>query len=1121
MKFKKSKTSKVVSGFVGLATALMMMGPAVASAATIEELTAQINALLAQVQALQAAQSSSSMVASGHVFSADLTVGSKGDDVTALQTVLVSKGHLVMPSGVAMGYFGNLTKAAVAAWQAASGISPAAGYVGPKSRAALNGGSMTTTTTTTTTTTSTSLPVGCTSNVGYSPVNGQSCATAGTVTATGAGVSAMLDASSPAAGTLIAGQAVATLAVFKITNAGSASAKVTSLKFKRTGISSDTTLTNIYLYEGTMRITDAASVTQGVVNFNDSAGIVTVAAGASALVVVRADVAAGTNGQNVGIMLTDVTADAGAVGGLPVSGAQHAIAALPTGSTGVDFSATVVPSAIANVDPQTDFQAYRTTVTINNRDGSMSSFRLRQIGSVSKGDLKNFRMFVDGVQVGSAIDDVDAGGYVTFAFPTPITLKTGNREFKVLVDIIAGSNRTFELSLRQAGDVEIADSQLGFTVLPLVAAAAFSAPATFTQTINQGTLSITKATDSKSGNVVNQGSGLALGKFTLKAQGEKLKIENLRISFTPSDAGGVIANDSTKLRNGALFANGVQIGSTADICADDATSGGAVCATNYTQFNLGSALIVEPGKDVSLEVRGDVFDNDGTNNMGSGDTFTVNVVAGSSNIQRLVSLSYIANTAVSANTLTVAAGTLTLAKYSAYANQTVTVPKTAYKIGDFRLTSGSTEAVNLTSFNIDASALMTASGAHVTDVYVVYGDKTGQLKSTMASSSNTWSLNESFAVNASMSIAVYATLSTSIPADSLIIVDLTVNGTSQNSGSAVASSEVVGQTITVGTGSLTTARDASSPGTANVVGNSTPKVASFKYSSSNDTFTLKEIGVTTSAAGATAIQNLIFKDGDTTIATVPMNVTAATATGLSVAVPYNGTKLIDVYAQLGAIGTGFATSSADVAVTLSSTKYLNSSGSTLWENTARAGLSQYVFKTRPVFTQVALPTSVIQTGTNVVAQFKITADAGGTVSWSKLVMNFSKAGTGATTNLLTVNIYDTASPSTALASVTVATSTTQFTITSTVDQEIPAGGSKTYRVDATFLGGATAGDSFSTSIPNTGVTAAPDTSAAAALVATNTFVWSDESLVGHALTTSDWVGDYLLNIPTASQAVSR
>ncbi|MDE1874931.1 MAG: peptidoglycan-binding protein [Patescibacteria group bacterium] len=65
-----------------------------------------------------------------------LSLGSKGDDVSALQAFLVEKGYLAMPAGVAKGYFGPLTEKAVEAFQSANGIE-SIGVVGPKTRAAL------------------------------------------------------------------------------------------------------------------------------------------------------------------------------------------------------------------------------------------------------------------------------------------------------------------------------------------------------------------------------------------------------------------------------------------------------------------------------------------------------------------------------------------------------------------------------------------------------------------------------------------------------------------------------------------------------------------------------------------------------------------------------------------------------------------------------------------------------------------------------------------------------------------------------------------------------------------------------------------------------------------------
>jgi len=85
-----------------------------------------------------------------YMFNVNLTLGSSGQDVVALQDMLVAGGHLVMPAGVSKGYFGALTQSAVAKWQAANGIAPAVGYFGPASRMKANSSVVVTPTTPTT-----------------------------------------------------------------------------------------------------------------------------------------------------------------------------------------------------------------------------------------------------------------------------------------------------------------------------------------------------------------------------------------------------------------------------------------------------------------------------------------------------------------------------------------------------------------------------------------------------------------------------------------------------------------------------------------------------------------------------------------------------------------------------------------------------------------------------------------------------------------------------------------------------------------------------------------------------------------------------------------------------------
>ncbi|MES2931558.1 MAG: immunoglobulin-like domain-containing protein [Patescibacteria group bacterium] len=82
--------------------------------------------------------------ASTYNFTADLTVGSMGADVNALQQMLIDAGLLMIPAPT--GWFGPMTQAALAKWQAAHGVTPAVGYFGPITRAAIlaaNAGSTT------------------------------------------------------------------------------------------------------------------------------------------------------------------------------------------------------------------------------------------------------------------------------------------------------------------------------------------------------------------------------------------------------------------------------------------------------------------------------------------------------------------------------------------------------------------------------------------------------------------------------------------------------------------------------------------------------------------------------------------------------------------------------------------------------------------------------------------------------------------------------------------------------------------------------------------------------------------------------------------------------------------
>ena len=171
-------SKKILGAVVTLAIVAGVLVSVPAKAQTVS--CSNIDAMLTALGVTDAAKVAQAKVAFGcgtvaaTSFTRNLTVGSTGADVTALQTKLG-----VTP---ATSYFGPITKAAVIAYQTANGV-PGTGFVGPLTLAKLNAGVTTTTTTTTTTTCPagmTCTPVVATCPAGYTCTSNTTGAAVGT-----------------------------------------------------------------------------------------------------------------------------------------------------------------------------------------------------------------------------------------------------------------------------------------------------------------------------------------------------------------------------------------------------------------------------------------------------------------------------------------------------------------------------------------------------------------------------------------------------------------------------------------------------------------------------------------------------------------------------------------------------------------------------------------------------------------------------------------------------------------------------------------------------------------------------------------------------------------------------
>ena len=985
----------IIAAVVGL-TLVALVAPGVAQGVTIEELLAQIAQLQAQLIALQQAQGGTGITTGtipancvGVTFTRALVNGSTGSDVKCLQSILnLSATTRVAATGAGSpggetSYFGPLTLAALRIYHAEHGWTPA-NQAGPLTRGALN--------------------AFLASGTPVTPV------TPGTpVIPTGSGLTVQLASTNPISGTIVDGQGQFPLARLTFTNGDNAEVTVTGLKVKRIGVSADASLTNVYLFNGATRLTDGASVSSTIITFNDTAGLFKVPVGGTVIITVTADVD-GTAGETAGVRLvaaTDVTTNASSVNGtFPLTSNLHTIA---TGTlASVSFNTATTPAA-ASIDPQDDYTVFQNSVTVGTRAVNMTRISLRKTGSVSNTDLQNFRLYIDGVQVGSTIQ-LDSNGYLTFDLTSsPKKLEAGTRVVKVLADIIGGSNLNFTMNLWNVADATFVDSQYDANVLVQANSTTFSKRSTGQQSVNSGTLTVTKMTDSPSGDIVDGATNATLAKFQLKAAGEKVKIETLYVS-------AVVSTTAVGyLRNGALYANGVQIGSTSNLYDTTNTS------PYYTTFSLGSSLIVEPGSPVTLEVRADVYDNDGTNSVTTGTTIQITVedIGGSTGNnngtgQTSAATIDVPATDVTANTLTVAQGGLTLSQLPSFTAQTVVAPLTAQKIAHFTLAANTTEDVNVTAINVTANAVVSTYGSNL---YVVYGGVTSSTKATIAAS-NSWSINYNLPAGQSIDLIVYSDFNSSSSGTAIATVD--ADGTTVSSAvTADSSGTVAGQSIVFSSGAFAGAF-ASTPQNQIVAGAQEVEIGRWKFTSSYQEYTIKEIkidpdiGANSSDNSEAGIDSVSLKDGSTVLATQSFNAVNTTGstggyyfTGLSVKVPASTSKTLTVVATITIPSATAGNSGLRIQPSLTYVKEMNPQGttSTAIDNTTSSNKadanSTYVYRTIPTITKEALTSTTLINGAAVdLFKFRVAAPSQGDVFIKQFKIDLSWTdGGGATDNL--------------------------------------------------------------------------------------------------------------------------
>ena len=992
-----------------------------------------------------------------YMFNTNMKLGSRGASVMDLQKVLNMYPQTQIASsgagspGMETSYFGPATRAAANRFQALHlvelGISAPTGNVFAGTRGLLN--------------------QVCSGSVSTNPGPNPGPVVSGPV-------SAMLASSQPT-GMIVSGQSGARLADISFSGNGT----VTSVQLQRTGVSADATLTNVYLYDGNTRITDAASVvTGGFINFNSSNGLFSV--NGMRTITVRADIAANTGNQSVGVKLNSVTAGGSVSTYSNVMGNALSIGSVTT--AGVNFS-TITSSAVS-VDAGTQaYNVWDATVSVNTRDVYFKAATFKFVGSAPVDALANLSLYVDGTKVaGPSMINAMNNNKITFDLGSmPYTLKTGSHTIQVRGDIVKGSNRTMTFSVENVADLMFEDSNLmGVNVSATVNTLALTQGNTTFNVITVNKGSVTANVDSAftANKVTGGATNVPVGQFTLKAYGEDVKTNNLQVAFSL----GTI----TTLNNVSLFVNGGQIGTN----------------QNYTgaalNFSLGSSLIIPAGQTVTLTVKADMV----STTSAAYTTGTVQAVIGgvASNAQGQSSneIVSVANPSVSGNVLSISSGAGSFSRTSGFTAATIAPNTSNVKIGSFVLQADSSESVKVTSIGVNP--LVSGTPYVQTNISNLTLKSNGVIIGTPignpAAGTSTFSFSEIIVpANSSKTFDVFADVGSAATGNVNTAMSITYRGAVS---ATTLTSSAAGIAITSAASTLAaTTLVSSSPVAQFVVGGTTYGIATFKLSTAvaGTVANVRELRFSTT--GTDAIESItvagvtapVISGGTTTISGLNFAI-SSTGTDVPVTVKFSGF-------QNSTTGGSLQASVASVSITLGYIEGTSGSGSVITSVSPVTSNTMTLVASKPTVTVSSVQGAQLILGAeNKVGEFTVSADANGKISVATTTINLS--ATNVTSPVFSAGRI--ADGNTTISGSTTTISGTVATISFAPNYEISAGQSKTFSLYANVAG----------TYPGTG------TSYVASSLSASGFQWRD--VIG---ANTQFAGTNIINFPTSSYTTAR
>jgi hypothetical protein len=1062
----------------------------------------------------------------------DIQAGSTGADVMSFQKFLNSNAATqVAVSGAGSpgnetSTFGPATKAAAIKLQVKLGVTPAAGYVGAKTRAAIAatcGG-----TTTNPGTPTGSLMVG----AGAQPANAIAPESAARVPFTR----------------------------FTLSNNSSAVVTVNGVTVQRTGFAANSAFAGVALV-------DSSNVQYGnskTLNSNNQATIgdtFTINPGETKTFTVVGNMDADLDqesGQIASFSVVAINSSATVGGSLPIMGASHtinstlAIGGASAAISSYDPNSSGLTKSIG--DTGVKFAGVRVTAGSVEAD-RLWTVRWNQSGSAGAGDLANVMTYVDGTSYPTTVSA--DGKYYTTTFPGGLLIDKGlSKDIYVQADVVGSSvsGRTVEFDVYKGTDIFLTGETYGYGVtltnpngLTNTAASGgseFVGPALTpgtpffsgsSITINPGSAtSISRATSVTAQNAAVNVPNQVLGGFTTNFTGEPVSVQTMNIYFnygtTAAASGNVLTGLNLVDENGAVVStgnDGVVVGGKAQkVTFSDTVTFPTGMHTYTIKGKVASSL---PNNETIIASTTPSSDWTGVTGQTSGSTvsLTGNGLFSMSPVTVKGATLAVTLSTTPASASIVSGGTVTFANLQLDASQ-----------------SGEDVRISKALFDVAASVSLTGvSTCQLWDGSSVVSSGSNA-PTTLAASANSFTFNNPLVVpkgtiktltlSCNVSSAASGTFTFALDSTDWSAVSATgaLSGNSLTTGNGlltVASGNA--GTMSVGSqGTLAVTLDSSSPSYALAANGSTGvTLGVLRFAATNEDINLKQVALQLTGPAASSspadLNQVTLWDGSTQIGTATFtgsNRNATSSLNTPIKITAGSYKLVTVKADLPLLNSNAGignnpkpgarvkvdydgdSSTGTQGQGVSSGATINATGSDTASNGVR------VFKSYPIITYA--PTAgALTNGTNPLATVTVNANSTGDVTLYKLT--FAIATTAAQ---LASPTFTGPNGSVGASAPTISADGSTLTVTfdsgsNTQDKTIAAGTSKTYTIGATVSGltGSTAGvASFSLKADSAYPSFTSALMGQTGDLSSNNIIWSPNSTTTAATTNNDWTNGY-------------